>query len=456
MPDFVSGTAPFETVADYEAGLRRLDGFAGYMHTVVSRLKEGLAAGQVQPNIIVTNVLAEVDAMLALPIERSPFYKAASRMPPAIGAADQARLATAYRHMIATRVYPGYQLWKEFLTQTYLPRAGMAPGRWAMKGGAELYAAELQRHTTTTMAADALHDIGLSEVARIRQEMDTARAATGFTGDLKAFFDYIRTDPRFYCKTPEELLARFKAIEARIWQSIPKLFARKPKAPFSVQPLPALGAQRGTGYYRPGPPDGKTPGVLYFNMAMLGTRPIPTLETLTLHEGIPGHHFQITLARENDKLPPLLRLHGDDHFTAYTEGWGLYSESLGRDLGMFDDPYQWFGHLDMEVDTGIHAQRWERQKAIDYMLANTSMAQHDVMVEIDRYISAPGQACAYKTGELRIHALRERAATALRSAYSIRDFHDQVLGTGALPLQVLEAKIDGWLAAGGGSKDSGF
>jgi len=235
-------------------------------------------------------------------------------------------------------------------------------------------------------------------------------------------------------------------------------------APFEVRPLPALGGQRGTGYYRPGPPDGVSPGILYFNMAMLGTRPIPTLETLTLHEGIPGHHFQINLARENAKLPPLLGMPQGDGFTAFTEGWGLYSESLGRDLGMFVDPYQWFGHLDMEmlravrlvVDTGIHAKRWERQQAIDYMLANTSMAQHDVTVEIDRYIAAPGQACAYKMGELKLHALRDRAAKTLGAHYDIRDYHDQVLGTGALPLKVLEDKIDGWIAAGGGPAGSGF
>lgn len=464
FPDFVSGIAPFATAADYEAGLDRLRGFGQYMVQTVARLREGLALGQVQPLIVVTNILAQVDAMLALPIEQSPFYGAIARMPATIAASDRARLEAAYRTVITHDVYPGYALWKSYLTTTYLPKAAAAPGRWAMKGGAALYAAELERHTTTTTSPDAIHALGLSEVARIRVEMEGAKAKTGFTGDLKAFFAFIRSDPRFYCKTPEELLDRFKAIEARIWTSIPKLFARRPKAPFEVRPLPALGGQRGTGYYRPGPPDGVSPGILYFNMAMLGTRPIPTLETLTLHEGIPGHHFQINLARENAKLPPLLGMPQGDGFTAFTEGWGLYSESLGRDLGMFVDPYQWFGHLDMEmlravrlvVDTGIHAKRWERQQAIDYMLANTSMAQHDVTVEIDRYIAAPGQACAYKMGELKLHALRDRAAKTLGAHYDIRDYHDQVLGTGALPLKVLEDKIDGWIAAGGGPAGSGF
>ena len=462
--DFVAGSAPFATVADYEAGLVRLAGFAGYLQSVLTRLGQGLAQGQVQPRVVVTNILAEVDAMLALPIAESPFYAGIRKLPADIPAAERGRLARAYTQVIERQVYPGYAAWKRYLTDTYLPKSNAEPGRWAMKGGEALYRAELARHTTTDTPPDAVHALGLSETARIRREMEDAKTRTGFVGDLPAFFQFIRSDPRFYCKTPQELLGRFKAIEARIWTAMPRLFARRPKAPFEVRGLPALGEQRGTGYYKPGPPDGRSPGILFFNMAMLGTRPIPTLETLTLHEGIPGHHFQINLARENAKLPKLLGMPESDGFTAYTEGWGLYSESLGRELGMFDDPYQWFGHLDMEmlravrlvVDTGLHAQRWSRQRAIDYMLANTSMAAHDVAVEIDRYIAAPGQACAYKMGELKLHALRDRATTALAARFDVRDFHDQVLGTGALPLAVLEGKIDRWIAAGGGPAGSGF
>jgi uncharacterized protein (DUF885 family) len=262
-------------------------------------------------------------------------------------------------------------------------------------------------------------------------------------------FEHVRTDPRFYFSRPEDLLERMASIEARIWAGIPRLFARRPRAPFQVRALPSIGGQRGTGYYKPGPPDGVTPGVLWFNMAMLRTRPIPTLETLTLHEGIPGHHFQITLALEDPRLPPILRFGG---LTAYSEGWGLYAESLGRELGMFTDPWQWFGHLDMEmlravrlvVDTGLHAFDWPRQRAIDYMLANTSMAPRDVEVEIDRYISQPGQACAYKTGELKIRELRERAQRTQAGRFDVRAFHGQVLDTGALPLAVLEDKVRRW------------
>ena len=456
FPDFVSGgPSPFATVEDYERGLERLDGFAGYLDNSVAQARRGLAAGYRQPRILIENLLKQIDAMVATPVEKSPFWSAIDRMPASFSAGDRARLTAAYRERITGKVYPGYRLWQSFLRDTYLPVATAAPGRWAMKDGAHLYAWELSRHTTTRRTPDDIHALGVSEVARIRAEMDKVRAQVGFKGDLKAFFEYIRTDPQFYYKMPDELLARFKSIEAKIWLSIPKLFHERPKAPFEVRGLPALGDQRGTGYYRPGPPDGKSPGILFFNMSMLNTRPIPTLETLTLHEGIPGHHFQITLARENEALPPLLRY---GSATAFSEGWGLYSESLGPELGMFGDPMQLFGHLDMEmlravrlvVDTGIHAKQWDRQKAIDFMLANTSMAPRDVAVEIDRYIAYPGQACAYKIGELKFRELRNRGAKTLASRFDVRDYHHQVLDTGCLPMDVLEAKINEWIAAGGG------
>ena len=453
FPDFIAGAgAPFADLADYEDGLKRLAGFVGYLDSTVARLKQGVAQGYVQPRIIVENILKQVDALLAVPVDDSPFFKAIGRMPASFSATDRARLTVAYRAAITDRVYPAYRRWQLYLRETYLPRATAAPGRWALKGGDALYAAELARHTTTTRSADDIHRLGISEVARIRGEMEKVRTTIGFPGDLKAFFEHIRTDPSYYYKTPDQLLARFTAIETKIWVSIPKLFHDRPKAPFAVRPLPALGDQRGTGYYRAGEPDGVSPGVLYFNMSMLSTRPIPTLETLTLHEGIPGHHFQLTLVREDLSLPPLLRF-GES--TAYTEGWGLYAESLGRELGMFTDPLQWFGHLDMEmlravrlvVDTGIHAKRWARQRAIDYMLANTSMAEKDVAVEIDRYIAFPGQACAYKIGELKFRELRNRASAALGARFDVRDYHRQALNTGALPMDVLDAKITAWIAA---------
>lgn len=457
FPDFLSGgAAAYATPSDYDDALTRIDGFVGYMNSTVARLKEGRAEGYMQPRIVVTNILAQVDAMLALPVEQSPFWSGITLMPDTFVPPQKAKITAAFRAAIEGKVYPAYQAWATYLRGTYLVDAPEAPGLWAMKDGAALYGWNLARHTTTTRSADDIYTLGVSEVARIRGEMEKVRTQVGFAGDLKAFFEHVRTDPKYYYKTPAELIARFEAIEEKIWPAIPRLFHDRPKAPFEVRPLPALGDQRGTGYYRPGPPDGVSPGILFFNMSMLNTRPIPTLETLTLHEGIPGHHFQLTLAIENAELPPLLR-HGQA--TAYSEGWGLYAESLGSELGMFTDPMQLFGHLDMEmlravrlvVDTGIHAKRWGRQQAIDYMLDNTSMAPRDVVVEIDRYIAYPGQACAYKIGELKFRQLREEARAALGAAFDIRDYHRQVLNTGALPMDVLDAKVRAWIAAGGGA-----
>ncbi len=455
FPDAASGAgASFKTVADYNAGLERLRGFCGYLDNTVARLKQGVAAGYLQPRVLVQNVLAEVDVMLALTPEETPFYKPLIDMPTAISTADQTRLRVAYRDVIETKVLAGYGRWKTYLTETYLPLAREAPGLWAQKDGARVYAAALRHHTTTDLDADAIHQLGLSEVTRIRGEMEDVRKTLSFQGDLHALFEHVRTDPEFYYKRPEDLLARFKTIEAKIWLGIPRLFNRKPKAPFEVRPLPTLGDARGTGYYNLGPADGSAPGVLYFNMSMLSTRPIPTLETLTLHEGIPGHHFQGSLAQENTRLPDILRRGGG--FTAYVEGWGLYSESLGKALGMFTGPWQWFGHLDFEmlravrlvVDTGMHAKQWTRDQAIDFMTVNTSMAAKDIRVEIDRYISDPGQATAYKVGELKLQALRRRAQDKIGARFNIKDFHDQVIMTGSMPLAILEAKIDGWIADG--------
>jgi uncharacterized protein (DUF885 family) len=450
LPDFVAGPgALFETEADYAAGLERLKLFAGHMDMTLTRLNEGLASGHVHSAVIVENVRRQVAAMLALPVAETPFMAAVRRQN---GIAPN--WAARYELMTAQTVLPAYRRWQDYLAATYAPRAAATPGLAAIPDGARLYAHHMARHTTTTMTATDVHALGLAEVRRIRSEFEAVRGQLGWNGDLKSLFEHVRTDPKFYCKTQAELIGRFAEIEARIWQGMPRLFHRRPSAPFKVAPLPALGGQRGTGYYRAGPPDGVSPGILFFNMAMLDTRPIPTLETLTLHEGIPGHHYQVTLMNEDKTLPEALKRGGS---TAYTEGWGLYAESLGRELGMFTDPWAWFGHLDMEmlravrlvVDTGLHALGWGRERAIAYMLDNTSMAQRDVAVEIDRYIAQPGQACAYKIGELTFARLRREAAAALGPKFDIRDFHDVCLDSGALPMAVLEAKVQGWIAAGG-------
>ena len=454
FPDYMTLKTGLNTVQDYEVRLIQLQGFIAFMHANVDRLRVGMADGYHQPKVVVRNILGQIESFLALPVDQSPLYAPVTQFPDAVPAADRTRLEAAFREAVETGAYPAYRLWQSFLRDEYLPHATDGAGLWAMKDGDRVYAADLIHHTTTTKSADEIHRLGVSEVARIREEMENARRAAGFDGDLPAFFEYVRTEPSFYYTEPKDLIDHFERIEAQIWQKMPEVFSRRPKAEFEVRPLPALGDQRGTGYYRPGPVDASQPGVLYFNMAMLNTRPIPTLETLALHEGIPGHHYQISLVQEDERLPDMLR-HRLAPATAYSEGWGLYAESLGKELGLFTDPLQYFGHLDMEmlravrlvVDTGLHALRWDRQQAIDFMLANTSMAPRDVAVEIDRYITNAGQACAYKIGELKFQELRQRAQAAQGADFDIRHFHDQVLDTGALPLDVLEAKIDRWLAA---------
>ncbi len=448
FPDYVATRAPLlATPDDHALMLAQMEGFADHLGSIVARLAEGLAEGQVQSRIVAGNVLRQIDATLAAAPAESPFFAPLRRQGGAPAGMDD-----AYRDMIERRILPGYRAWRDFLANDYLPRATEAPGRWAMRDGRRLYAADLARHTTTAATAEDIHHLGIAQVAELRDAMEQARGAIGFAGDLPALFEHVRADPRFYYTRQEDLIAHFERIEARIWEAMPDLFPRRPRAGFEVRPLPALGGERGTGYYRAGPADGSAPGILYFNMAMLDTRPIPTLETLTLHEGIPGHHFQISLAQEDETLPSLLRF---GSATAFTEGWGLYAETLGRALGLYTDPYQWFGHLDMAmlravrlvVDTGLHDREWSRRRAIDYMLANTSMARRDVEVEIDRYIAQPGQACAYKMGEITIRDLRRRAGDALGARFDLRAFHDAVIGTGALPLAILEEKIAGWIAA---------
>lgn len=454
FPDYLSG-ARFRTVEDYDMGLAQIAAFADYLDSTVDRLEQGMAQGYHLPKVVVNNVLGQVEAFLALPVEDNPLYSPVARFPDAIGPADRARLEAAYRRAVEDRAYPAYGRWRSFLRERYLPAATDGAGLWAMKDGERVYASLLAEHTTTTMSARQIHQLGLAEVARIRDGMEQARNAVGFEGDLQAFFEHVRTEPDFYYSEPKDLIDHFERIEQKVWKRMPELFSRRPRAGFELRPLPTLGDQRGTGYYRAGPPDASEAGVLYFNMAMLNTRPIPTLETLELHEGVPGHHYQVSLVQEDESLPDLLRF-GQVPATAYTEGWGLYAESLGKELGMFTDPYQWFGHLDMEmlravrlvVDTGLHALQWDRQRAVDYMLANTSMAPRDVGVEIDRYITNAGQACAYKVGELKLQELRRRATERLGPDFDIRRFHDQILDTGALPLDVLEAKIDRWLTSG--------
>ena len=448
-----NGAAPFKTIADYENNLKRLDGFATYLDRVIGRFRQGMQAGITQPKLSVVPLIGQFDALLTQGVDDSPFYKPVLNFPAEIGAADQARLKAAYRDKLTTTLIPAYTRLRDFLKNEYLPAARPTIGLSALPRGDELYDLSFELLTTTRMSPDDVHQLGLADVARIRSEMEKVKAEVGFKGTLKDFFEHIRTDPQFKPKSKEELRARFRAVEAKLKTALPALFSTMPKAALEIKPVPDyLEKSASGGSYERGAPDGSRPGVFYFNGYDLPSRTIEGVETLYLHEGAPGHHFQLSLAQENEKLPAFQRFGGN---TAFVEGWGLYAESLGKELGLFSDPYQYFGHLDdqmlramrLVVDTGIHAKGWTRDQAIKYMLDNSAMGKADVTAEVDRYIVWPAQATAYKIGQLKIRELRTKAEQALGPKFDVKAFHEQVLMTGALPLSVLEAKIDRWIAA---------
>ena len=337
-----------------------------------------------------------------------------------------------------------------------MPRTRNTVGLGELPGGPELYRYRVADSTTTDLSPEQIHRIGLDEVARLHAEMEKVKTAVGFTGTLKQFFEHLRTDPKFQPKSREELTQSYYAIGRKLDATLPSLFSTIPRTPLEIKPTPALtekGAARGE--YQQGAPDGSRPGTFYFNAYDLPSRTLFTMETLYLHEGAPGHHFQIMLAQENAALPDFQRFGGN---TAYVEGWGLYAETLGKELGVYTDPYQYFDYLDSQlfrairlvVDTGIHAKGWTRERTIQYILDNSSRGRTNATAETERYIAIPGQALAYKIGQLKISELRARAEDKLGPRFDVRKFHEQVLGTGALPLAVLERKIDDWIAAGGG------
>jgi uncharacterized protein (DUF885 family) len=459
VPDIFSGqsVAQFKTVKDYEDNLKRLDEFVVAMDRSLERMKQGVAAGVVQPRLVSERVLSQLDRHVTGGVDAMPLMMPVQKFPDTIPAAEQARLKAEYTAMVGGKVLPSYTRMRDYVRDVYLPasRGNDRPGLVSMPGGPELYRYLVAAQTTTRMTPDEIHNIGLSEVARIQGEMKKVMQQVGFKGDLKAFFEHITTDPKFKPESREALTQGYYAIGKRVDAALPKLFRTVPKTPLEIRPYPDfLEKDSAGGSYQPGAPDGSRPGIFYFNAYDLPSRTTPGMETLYLHEGAPGHHFQIALAFENDKLPSFQRFGGNN---AFAEGWGLYAESLGKELGLFTDPYQYYGRLDDEmlramrlvVDTGLHAKGWSRQQAIDYMLANSSQGRTDVVNEVDRYVAMPGQALGYKVGDIRIQQARKRAEKALGTNFDIRAFHEQVLMTGALPLEVLDAKIDRWVAAGG-------
>ncbi|MCK8455476.1 DUF885 domain-containing protein [Sphingomonas faeni] len=456
-PDFASGqgAAPFKTLVDYENNLKRNAEYAAVLDRAIGLFREGMKDGIVQPRLVVDNMIGQFDNLIKEGVERSTFAGPLKTFPASVGAADQVRLRTAYATQIRDVILPAEQRMRDFLANEYRAKARDSVGLSAIPGGAKLYAYLIEQNTTLPLSADAVHSLGLSEVARLLKDMETQKRAVGFKGTLPEFFTYLRTDPKFAPASAEKLREGYQAIETKIYQRIPEQFSLVPKTKLEIRAVPAFKEKtEAGGSYQGGTPDGTRPGVFYYNTYDLPSRYTWEMETLFLHEGVPGHHFQISLAQENTALPAFMRFGGN---TAYVEGWALYSESLWKELGVETDSYQRMGGLNDEmlramrlvVDSGIHAKGWTRDQAIAYMLANSPMARTDATAEVERYIAIPGQALAYKIGQLTIARTKAKAKAALGAKFDPRGFHAQVLDTGALPMPVLEKKIDRWIETSG-------
>ncbi|HYX52308.1 MAG TPA: DUF885 domain-containing protein [Candidatus Limnocylindrales bacterium] len=442
----------FETVKDYEDWIDRMRAFPALMDQTIALMREGAKEHMVHPKVIMQRIPAQIDKQIVSDPEKSGFFKPFLRYPASISSADQKRLSDAARQAVEQQIVPSFKKLKEFFTTEYLPACFDQVGVWQVPHGDELYAYDVRHYTTTNLTPDQVHEIGLKEVARIGAEMDGIMAKTGFKGSKQEFFNYLRTDPKFFYKTPEDLLEAYKATAKTIDPNLVKVFRTLPREPYGVRPIPDVAAPDTTAaYYSEGAADGSRAGTYYVNLYKPDTRPKWEMMALTLHESVPGHHLQIARAHELGEMPKFRRF---GSYTAFVEGWGLYGESLGEDMGLYDDPYSKFGQLTYEmwravrlvVDTGIHAKHWTREQAINFFMENAPKAELDIVNEIDRYIAWPGQALAYKIGELKIKELRARASQQLGAGFDLKGFHDIVLGSGAVPLDILERNVDAWIA----------
>ncbi|HZF14890.1 MAG TPA: DUF885 domain-containing protein [Steroidobacteraceae bacterium] len=445
---------PFNTVKDYENFLKRSDEFLVFLDQAIVNMRQGVTKGVVEPKIVMQKVLPQLDDLVTPRVEDSIFYgpvKALSAKN--FSNSDNKRLKSAYERAIKDKLNPALKRLSDYVRNDYLPHCRDNVGWSALPNGKAWYDYTLSIFTTTNMSAEEIHQLGLREVARIRGEMEEVRRQVGFDGDLHAFFRFMQTDPRFLFKSEDDALTQYRATKTRVDGLLPKLFKDFPRVGYNIKPVEAFRAASSAGaFYEFGSEDGSRPGVFYLNTSDLARAPIYGMETLTLHEGEPGHHFQITIAQGLKGLPRYRRYAGG---SAYWEGWALYSESIGKELGLFTDPYQYYGRLGDEmlramrlvIDTGIHAKGWTREQSIAYMLDNSSMAESEVVAEVERYIAWPGQATSYKVGQLRIRAMRDRAEKAFGPRFDVKDFHSQILLDGALPMDVLDAKVDRWIAA---------
>ncbi len=449
----------FSTPKDYENWLARLEKLPALIEQTTALMRAGIEEHILWPKVVMARIPAQIAKQVVDKPEDSPFYKPFKSYPePKDGDSEAVHGKEAIigkaRAVIQETVIPAYRSFQKFFTKEYLPACYDQVGAWQMPNGGEAYAFYARQHTTTDLTPEQIHRIGLDEVARIHGEMETLKKQVGFQGDLPAFFQFLRTDPQFFCQTREDLLDTYKVQAKTTDALLPKLFKVLPRNPYGVEPIPdAIAPDTYTAFYRPGSLEAGRAGMFCVNLYKPETRPKWEMTALQLHESVPGHHLQISLAQEQGELPEFRR-HGSGDYTAFVEGWALYSEFLGEEMGAYHDPYKKFGELTYDmwravrlvVDTDIHYYHWDRQRAIDYFMANAPKTENDITNEVDRYISWPGQALAYKIGQLKIKELRRRAQDQLGAKFDVRDFHEVVLSGGAVPLDVLERRVDDWIA----------
>ena len=444
---------PMATETDYVDWLARLEKLPNQLEQYEDLLQQGINRERTQAKIIIERIPNQLDALIVEDPEDSPFWEVFDTMPLSINESTQNALKARARFVIAEQVTPAYARFKTFIEQQYLPNTRERPGIGTLPGGKAIYAMLARHFTTTDMTPEEIHNIGLSEVARIRSEMEDVIDEVGFDGDINAFNEFLRTDPQFYYESAEALLEGYQAVSKRLDPELVKLFGKLPRMPYGVRPIaPALAPDTTTAFYMPPAMDGSRPGWYYVNLYKPEVRPKYEMEVLSVHESVPGHHLQIALAQEIEGLPEFRR---NSNVTAFVEGWGLYSERLGYDMGLYKDPYSRYGQLIYDmwravrlvVDTGIHYFGWSRQQAIDYFKDNAAKTEADIINEIDRYIGWPGQALAYKIGQLKMLELRAKAEDELGNRFDIRGFHDELLGAGAIPLDALENRMNRWIIA---------
>ena len=445
------GEQPFKTPADYDNFLKRIEKFQDWVNVAIKNMRLGTEQGIVQPRVVMERTLPQLEAMIVTDPQRSIFFQPILQMPASFGNAEKNRLTAAYSQAIQQEIVPTYQKLHSFIQDEYLPKTRATVGMSDLPNGNDWYDYLVKRQTTTDLTPEEIFQLGIDEVQRIKSEMERMRSQNGFQGNLQEFSRYLVENAPPGFANRDDLIKGYEAIREKVTLQLPRLFGRLPKAPLEIRTIEEFREQSAPSQYWPATPDGSRPGIFYINASGIDVNPRPASESLFLHEAVPGHHLQLSLQREQTGLPRFRRF---DDYTAFVEGWALYAESLGPQLGLYTEPSQYFSRLNSElfravrlvVDVGLHRKHWSRDQAMKFMIENTGGSESGASLEIDRYIALPGQALAYKIGQLNIAAIRSKAEKTLGSKFDIRAFHDEILKDGAMPLGLLETKMDIWIA----------